>query len=30
MKNEDKPIYAFLTVGVGVGKTVLVKSLFQV
>lgn len=30
MKNEDKPIYAFLTGGVGVGKTVLVKSLFQV
>lgn len=30
MKNEDKPIYAFLTGGVGVRKTVLVKSLFQV
>lgn len=29
MKNEDKPIYAFLTGGAGVGKTVLVKSLFQ-
>lgn len=26
MKNEDKPIYAFLTVGVGVGKTKTTKS----
>ncbi|XP_062597515.1 uncharacterized protein LOC134258932 [Saccostrea cucullata] len=29
MKNEEKALYAFLTGGAGVGKTVLVKSIYQ-